>query len=401
MITASRFLLTFTAAIAAAFLVPHRANAVSDDDLATYLRVKAELEQEDAVARQKVEDRIPIVREKVVKKKAEIADRYAAHGRLELVPAVSKPRIRRSFADLLATEAGNLGGFEPGQTKALKDLKPATFAYTNDFEHDFDTWTAQAALIWPLVFKTGITPRGQFCVPIFGLMPSFTVNRFTTNRQPTDADDLKKIEEEEQNEVVYRLGSFAQLYITPDLSAIVRANALWKTDTGHESSEPGFEIEFEPLWQSPDNPAIGLGYLAVPQWAKRPGFNPNDPETYKHAWLGYQARLRARFLGGSVQDDGNGKEGPEYSRAGLTAELNLTPFIFERLSASVSYTFMPVICGNIAQDFYLESGLGYTIYESPAEKRQVTAELKYLWGAADNKGQKVQDQVTASIGVIF
>jgi hypothetical protein len=402
MTTSARLLLLFTAAVAAACLAPCcRAKAVSDEDLATYLRVKAALEQKDAGARQKVENRIPIVREKEAEKQAKFDDTFAFHGRLELVPEVSKPRIRRSFADLLATEAGNLGGFFSTQDRDLKDLKGALFSYTNDFEHGFDTWTAQAALIWPIIFKTGVTPRGQFCMPLFGVMPSISVDRFTTNRQPKDAEDLKKIEEEEINEVVYRLGGFAQFDFTDTLFAIVRANARWQTDTGHESSEPGFEIELEPLWQSETNPALGLGFLAIPKWARRAGFDPNDRNTYKHVWFAYQARLRARFLGGSVRDDGDGKEGPEYSRAGLTAELNLTPFIFERLSASASYSFMPVISGNISRDFFLEAGLAYTIFESRDESQKVTAELKYLWGAPDNKGEKLQDQLTASIGVIF
>lgn len=400
MIASPKFLLIFAAVTAISF-APQLANAVSDADLATYLRVKAALEAEDAAARQKVEERIPIVRDKEASKQAKIYDTYAAHGRVEMVPEVSKPRIRRSFADLLATEGGNLGGFAPDQGRELKDLKGALFSYTDDFEHGFDTWTAQAALIWPLIFKTGVTPRGQFCIPLFGIMPSFSVDRFTTTKQAKDAEELKKIEEEELNEIVYRLGAFAQLDFTDNLFAIFRANGRWKTDTGHESSEPGFEIELEPLWQSENYPALGLGFLAVPEWAKRPGFDPNGPDTYKHVWLGYQARLRARFLGGSVKDDGHGKKGDDYSRAGLTAELTLTPFIFERLSASVSYSFMPVISGTVARDFYLEAGIAYTIFENPAESRKVTAELKYLSGAADNKGQKLQDQLTASIGVIF
>lgn len=407
MITRPKFWLISVATFAASACLLHQANAFTDEEVETYLRVKAVLEKKydpDPVVQAKVgkiEKQIPIVLDEAARKKQEMADRYAAHGRIELVPEVSKPRIRRSFADLLATEAGNLGDFEEDQTKVLKDLKGANFAYTNDYKDHFDTWTAQAAVIWPFIFKTGVTPRGAFAVPIVGLMPSFTVNRFTTNKRPRDAAELKEIEDEELNEVIYRLGSFAQVYLTPTLSGILRANALWQTDTGHESSELGFEIEFEPMWQSETNPAFGFGFLAVPEWAKREGFDENDPKTYKHAWLGYQARLRARFLGGSVREDGDGKRGPDYSRAGLTTELNFEPFIFERLTASISYSFLPAISGPINQDFYFETGIGYTIWENPAESRKVTAELKYLRGAPDNKGKKTQDQLTATIGVIF
>jgi hypothetical protein len=405
MISRSRFLLALVATVAAAFF-PERVSAISDEDLAAYLRVQAVLEKRDkppALEKaEKLEKRIPIVREKETQKQAARDKRYSAGGRIELIRDVSKPRVRRSFADLLATEAGDVGDFEPaGRGKLLKDLKPATFAYTNDFENGFDTWTAEAAVIWPFVFKTGVTRGGQFRVPLFGIMPSFSINRFTSTEKGEDALGQAKIEDSETDEVIYRLGSFAKLDFSENLFAVVRANALWQTDTGHDASEPGFEIEFEPLWQSKSNPALGLGFLAIPQWAKRPGFDGNDPDSYRHAWLGYQARLRARFLGGSERDDGEGKKGVDYLRAGLTAGLHLEPFIFERLAVSVSYSFLPAICGPIDQDFYLESALAYTIFETKDGSQKVTAELKYLWGAPDNKGKKVHDQLTASIGVMF
>jgi hypothetical protein len=377
------------------------ADAISDEDLAAYLRVKAEIEAADTTKKQKLQERLIKTQQNIDKKEQEAADMYAAHGHLEFVPQTSKPRIRRSYADLLSTEAGNLGSFEGTQTKLLKDTKGALFSYTNDFENDSDTWTAQAAVILPFIFKTGVTPRGGFSLPLFGIMPSWTIDRFTTNRKPKDDADLAKIKASETDDLVFRLGSFAQLDLTDTLFAVVRANGLFKTNTGFDSREPGFEIEAEPLWQSERYPALGLGFFAVPEWAKRSGFDPNDPKTYKKAWLGYQARLRARFLWGSVEDDGTGKKGPQYSRAGFTWELNLDPFLFERLNASVSWSYLPALSGNIKQDQYLETGLGYTIFEDPAQNRKVSAEFKYIWGAQDNRGEKVQDQVTLSLGVLF
>lgn len=139
----------------------------------------------------------------------------------------------------------------------------------------------------------------------------------------------------------------------------------------------------------------------MPDWAKkRPAFDENDPKTYKHAWLAYQARLRGRFLWGSVEDDGTGKKGPEYSRGGFTTELNLEPFIFEKLSASVSWSYLPALSGNIIQEHYIEAGLGYTIFEEPGGSK-VSAESKYIWGAQDNLGQKEQDQVTLSLAILY
>lgn len=396
-----RTFIGFTIAVFILLIPSHPANAVSDEDLAAYLRVKAELDAADAVKKQKLAERLTKTEKKLAKQEEDAADTYAAHGRIEFVPQASKPRIRRSYADLLAIEGGNLGSVETGQTKALKDIKGALFSYTDDFRTDSDSWTAQAAVILPLVFKTGVTPRGDFCLPLFGLMPSYTINRFTTNRTPKNAADLAKIKASEVDEMIFRMGSFAQVDFTDNFFAITRANGVWTTDTGTRSRQPGFEFEFEPLWQSVQVPALGLGFLAVPDWAKKPTFDPNDPKTYKHAWLGYQARFRGRFIWGSVEDDGTGKKGPEYSRAGFTSELNFQPFVLEQLTATVSWSYLPVLSGSVDRDDYLEFGLGYTLFEDPAENRKVSLEIKYVRGAQDNAGTKVQDQVTVSLGVLF
>jgi hypothetical protein len=378
------------------------ARAATDDELIVYSRVQAEYDAADAAKKKKLNEQLLKAQEKKAKKEQEIADTYAAHGRLELIPEASKLRIRRTYADLLAIEGGNLGDFAPGQTKLLKDIKGALFSYSNDFRTDSDSWTAQAAVIYPLVFKTGVTPRGEFSIPLFGLMPSFTVNRFTTNRMPKDAADLAKIKDSEVDEMLFRVGSFAQLDFTGNFFAIARANGVWKTDTGVRSSEPGVELEFEPLWQSEKFPALGLGFLAIPEWAKkRPAFDDNDPKTYKHAWLGYQARLRTRFIWGSVEDDGAGKRGPEYSRAGLTTELNFQPFLLESLTATISASYLPALSGTVDRDEYISLGLGYTLFEDTDANRKVSLELNYVRGAQDNRGQKVQNQITVSVGVLY
>ena len=376
--------------------------ATTDEELITYARVKAEYDAADRAKKKKLDEQLLKAQEKEAKREREVADTYAAHGHLELVSEASRLRIRRTYADLLAIEGGNLGDFAPGQTKLLKDIKGALVSYTNDFRTDSDSWTTQAAVILPLVFKTGVTPREEFSVPLFGFMPSFTVNRFTTNRIPKDATDLAKIKAAEVDEMLFRAGSFAQLDFTSNFFAIARANGVWKTDTGMRTAEPGIELEFEPLWQSEQIPSLGLGFLAIPEWAKkRPAFDDNDPKTYKHAWLGYQARLRTRFIWGSVEDDGTGKKGPEYSRAGLTTELNFQPFLLEQLTATISASYLPAISGTIDRDDYVSLGLGYTLFEDVDANRKVSLELQYVRGAQDNRGQKIQNQVTVSVGILY
>lgn len=387
-------------AVVLAVLCSRAALAQSDADLAGHLRyLEAEKEAEgDPAKMQVLQKRVAAAQQKRDAATAATDALYQANGHVELIREVSKLRIRRSYADLLSLEWG--GDFSGEQTRLLKDVKGALFSYTNDAQTDSDSWTAQAAVIWPLIFKTGVTSSGQFCVPLFGLMPSFTVNRFTTNRIPKNAIDAAKIKDLETDEMVFRLGSFAELDFTPNLFAVVRANGRWKTDTGTRSREPGIELEFEPLWQSTQFPSLGLGFLGVPKWAQKAGFNEAPEEYKKHCWFAYQARLRGRFMWGSVEDDGTGKDGPEYARAGVTAELHIEPLIFEKLSMSFSGSYIPALTGNIAQDKYLEAGLGYTIYEEK-NGTKISLEGKYIFGAQDNFGKKEQDQYTVALAVLY
>ena len=89
-----------------------------------------------------------------------------------------------------------------------------------------------------------------------------------------------------------------------------------------------------------------------------------------------------------MENDGTGKKGPDYTRAGITAELHVEPFIFEKLSASFSGSYLPALSGDIFQDKYLEAGLGYTIYEEKKGGNKISLEAKYIFGAQDNLGKR-------------
>lgn len=388
--------------LASGLLSPFVFGAPTSDELTGYLKVKRQLDQAKPDERAKLEQALVKTAQEQDKKKKELYQEFQVPEKLSLIKQLSRPYLRRSYADLLSVEAVELGSMVTGETKMLKDTKGALFNYSNNQVTHEETWNAEAALLMPFVFATGQTPRsGEWSLPFFGVMPSVTLHRFTTSLMPTDAVVAAKIKSQEADELTYRLGLFAPISTPWNFELIGRLNGAWQTDTHHGSSEPALEGELEPIWQSPDLPWFGLGYFAVPPALEKPGFDPNDPKTWRKTYLAYQARFRGRYLLGGVEDDGTGKKGPNFERAGFTAELNLDPVLWERLSASVKWTYMPVLYGPVNQDQYLETGFSILIWENPALQQKATLDFTYKWGATDYLGAKKQDIYNVGIGILY
>jgi hypothetical protein len=374
----------------------------ADADLEAYLRVKKRLEEAkgDPAAAKKIAAGLAEAAQALAKRQAETDRLYSTEA--GLVKALSQPRLRRSYADLLSVEAVDLAGLAEGQQAALKDLDGAEFTYVNNLQTREETWSAQAALLWPVVFKTGFVPKGDnFGVSILGLMPSVTLDRLTTNRVPKDAADLAAIKESETDDLTYRLGIWAAISTPLDVEWIARLNGGLQTDTSHRGRENFLEAELEPLWQAPGIPWLGLGYFAVPRAFTKPTFDPNDPDTYGDTYFAYQARLRLRYVYGAIEDDGAGREGASYARAGFTAEVNVEPLIWDRLGATVSWTYLATVHGQIGEEHYVTGGLRLLVWENAAQDRRVTLNATYSWGAQDYLGAEVEDLFKLSIGVLY
>lgn len=382
-------------------LVPPQLASAASEEMKTYVRMQERLQ---AAENNPVE--LAKLRAQMTEAKAEIAEEQrVADIPLSTAPGflkdVSGPRVRRSFADLLTSETG-YSTLVAKQGEILKDLEGAEIAFTDDFEADEESWNAQAALLWPLVWKTGFKPEGDnFGASLLGLMPSVTLNRFDTNRMPKDEDELEEIKELEKNELTYRLGAFATFSIPGNLELVTRAAGGFRTDTDHEREEFVFETEMEPLWQMPGVPWFGVGYFAVPHALRWRTFDPNNPKTWRDTYLAYQARLRLRYVYGTVYDDGTGEEGPTYSRGGLSAAINFDPFLWQRLTASFSWTYLDTIHGKIANEHYIEARLGLLIWEDPDRNQRVSLDASYAKGAQDYLGAKAEDIFKVTLGVVF
>jgi hypothetical protein len=372
--------------------------AATADDVAAWERVERERKEMDAGARAIFQKQVSVAVKANDEAKAEEARLFTVpkHG-MAFEKTLSVPRLRRSYTDLLSTETGaDIGGLVEGQAAALKDTKGANFAYTDDFKTKEETWTTEAALMLPFVWKGGGRLRTA------GIMPSVTLNRFTTNAVPKDAAALAGIKAREVDDLTYRLTFFGNIRVVDNLHVVVRGSGAWVTDTGHEKEAPLLELEVEPIFQLPAPYAwIGTGYMGVPEWAKKDGWNADTAKAAKKTYLAYTARVRGRAMWTQVRNDGNGVEGPELSRAGVTADLHCEPFILERLSAWVGWTYLAPLHGNVEEEQYFEAGAGVTLYDDEAKQRKVAAELKYEWGAKDYLGTPVNDKLTLAISVLY
>jgi hypothetical protein len=395
-------------AAAAPVLSGPGSHAATPEEVLIYRKVKAEYEAADRAERKKLDT---IGDEAAAEAKAEQERQfklYSVSDGLEFVKEWSKPHVRKTPADLLAIEAGQFGNVGDAQNGWLKDTDGAEFTYVDDFETRVESWNAQAALLWPLIFKTGQTPRaGEWSVPYFGILPSVALHRYTTNEAAKDAAGLARIQGSEVDELTYRFGFFAPVMTPTAVDFVLRANGLWQTDTGHEGSTYGVEVELEPLFQANDLPWLGLGFFSAPRWAWKNGFDPNDAKTYGKTWLAWQARLRGRFVSLKVEQDAEGAEGPDVTRAGVTAELNFSPLLFEDLQGSLSWTYLGEIAGDVLEENALEAKLSYAFLKRgldddiPGNDRKMSVNLTYQWGNADLLGTQRQDILTLSLGVLF
>jgi hypothetical protein len=376
--------------------------APTPDEWKTYLKVKAQYEKAKGEERAKLEKGKAAAIQKEAEEKQKLDELLRVPDHLSLVRQLSsRPYLRRSYVDLLSVDSVNLGAVSAADQKILKDIKGGLINYSYDATTDNEVWNAEAALLWPVVFATGQTPySNRWSLPYFGLMPSITLHRATTSLKPTNPVIAAKIKETEADELCYRLGLFAPIFTPWNFQIVERLNGAAKTDTHHGALQLALEEEMEPLWQS-SVPWIGLGYLCVPEGLRKPEFDFNNPKTWRKTYLAYQARFRGRYLVGEIEDDGTGKSGPSFARAGFTAELNFDPILLERLTLTMSWTYMPTIHGPVDREQYLEAGLSFLIWENAANQQKVSLDATYKWGATDYLGKKKQDIYNVGISILY
>ena len=301
------------------------------------------------------------------------------------------PRLRQSWRDVLYEE-------DPSQTgnagKALKDLVGMTFSYSRDSHASTDTWTAMGALIFPWEHDFALT--GDLWPTRIAIAPSISINRVDTNGDP----------KKESDSVLYRLGAFADwrfFQVNPDgtftrpFGLQMRAAFVYATNTGHDASLPGFELDLEPHWQSDYFPLAYKKVLLTKQTVK------DDRSDWSR--LEYLLRFWLHVEGGDVQDTGKSWDPAKGSflRLGPTVQFQLNaPKLLLGKDASLTalYSYLSAISGSDKHDSYFKISGVYDLIKDDATNHKVALTLQYEKGGLSFTKEDI-DTFTIGLAVLF
>lgn len=193
------------------------------------------------------------------------------------------PRIRQNWRDVLYDDDPSQDQNVP---KVQKDLVGATFSYVRDEKADTETWSAIGAVILP--WQHNFPDQAGLMPAKIAIAPSVSVNRVATNGDP----------KKEVDSLLYRIGAYADWVALDDGRAGLQSRAafVYATDTEHQASLPGFEVDLEPRWQ---NPILPIGFARILLHKK-----PLLDEGSDQSLLDYQLRVWLHTEGGDVQDNG-------------------------------------------------------------------------------------------------
>lgn len=306
---------------------------------------------------------------------------------------LSHPRIRQSWSDVLLTEDPSA----PISKAKLDDLVGATFSYSHDRTTGKDTWNATGALIFPFIWQLPVH-FDDFAPEKVALLPSVTVNRVENGNDPAQNVD----------EILYRLGSSAS-WEHPAGSLDLRLAAVYATDSHHEASLPGFELDLEPQFDWRSRPAGGdsifsnyfkLGFKNI--LLKK---EPYLEDQSDNSALDYQLRAFLHVEGGDVQESG-GKWSvvtENFLRLGPTAQLrlNMPHLIFDKtFSLTAQYSKMSSVEGPNDHNESLKLDATLTLMEDVATGHKISINANYTNGGTDFIQEDV-DLYTVGLSVRF
>ncbi|MDQ6765809.1 MAG: hypothetical protein M3Z22_06900 [Verrucomicrobiota bacterium] len=289
--------------------------------------------------------------------------------------ALKHPRLRQDYSDILFTPDGNISD----------DVAPATFSFARDFRSEHDTWAAQAALIWPMIWRSALEAGPK---PIaYGFLPSVSLNRVETGNAANDVDSL-----------VYRAGVYSRwlLATQPNLHAALnlRGSFSYATDTRHDAGISAGEFDLEPQIFSSDRVALGYVGELLPDANDKPG-DPNH--------LGYQLRTWLHGEFGSAPDEpGAIRAAPgDFARVGPVVQLRiLAPRILQGLTLSAGYHYVPAFEGPAEHDSLFRAGVELAISKKQENRPQISLKISYTRGGLDLTRQDVET-LLIGLGVLY
>jgi hypothetical protein len=343
---------------------------LSKDDVAAHLRVRAATEKNTAI---KMEDFIsqygdsaayPAKKVKLYAPSPDIAQKTGFQG--------FKMLLRKDSSDVLTSEDPRLKDEGSKKKRKFDDVEGATFSFARDYNTNFNTWSVEGALIFPLVWnKSVVLQEGDFyTLRTFGLMPSISVHR-VINERTEGADEISQI--------IPRVGVFGKWIGAGKVEAItLRGFASYARDTEESTQVAAGEFELEPHVFA--GKYFRIGYNTV-LW---PTTDPesDDPDSR----LSYQLRLIFHGEVGHFENTGTAPmpPDPEYDfiRLGAQVRLDLDPFFSDRLSLKFTYKYLPAVRGENPNDSLLTADVEWLLTE-PKKSPRISLKASYVNGGLD------------------
>jgi len=306
---------------------------------------------------------------------------------------INWPRLRHDWTDVLVSEDPS----DPALNSlpaSYADIKGATFTYSQNAINKSNSWTADGALILPIVFYPALHEPGFTAI---ALAPSVSLDKEANNLQPSnDVDHLD-----------FRLGLYTKILgLTNvshfDFNAQIRAAFVYGTDTGFHASLPAAEVELEPMVIFHDAESgtifpdwVSLGYQNI-LYGKRDGKPSDDIIDFKcRAWLHFEA--------GDLQQNGamwNTVDG-SFVRLGPTVQgqVSFNKFL-NGFSISAQYGYQGVCSGPAGRNSLYSFSGALNIYKNDAQHQKVALTASYTKGGLLLSKQEV-NILNIGLGIIF
>jgi hypothetical protein len=293
--------------------------------------------------------------------------------------------LRQSYTDVLATEDPTLS-IDPN--KRYDDLKGALVTYTRDHGANTDTWSAQGALLLPLVWVTGHkSSPTEWTTLAYGFIPSVSVFRVDNNKVIPAGQPTNEVDQLSYRAEIY--GKYSSPW-APLETVTLRGFGAYVTDTGHNSGIPVFQLELEP--QLFFHPGWAIGYqqsLLRGKWRDHQT-GIDDYFAQDDTLLGYQCRFRFRGEVGKVTKSGKtGLIEESFMRGGPIGELKLWPIFTDRLSLTVSYSYLPAAFGPNDHADLFSANAEFVLVKRPEAHQTLSLKGSYTKGGIDVTQQNV------------
>ncbi|MEZ0275563.1 MAG: hypothetical protein ACAH88_11725 [Roseimicrobium sp.] len=310
-----------------------------------------------------------------------------------LFDGLKGPLIRKDWTEVLGDEDPSQETAVAKKYEKIDDLVGATFAFTNDFESDAETWSVVGAVIVPWLHeesvKEGLAPDR------FALAPSVSLNRVSTNGKNASA---------EVDQVLYRVGVYSQWFqFVPVVEELeLRAAIVYGTDSDHEARMPGFEIDLEPrllMGQDGDKEVdYKIGYKNT-LLGKAPLLEDGGDQSL----LDYQLRLWLHMEGGDIQNAGKSwvAATDTFFRLGPTAQLRFNmPKLWRGFSITAQYGYMATVEGPDEHNELFKLDATLTLLSDKELRRKVSLNAGYTKGGLNFTKQDV-DVLTLGMSILF